>query len=212
MTIQEIIERRGIIEVVHFTTHRGLLGTLHSRALKSRNRLPREIDLKYIYKPNADTRKDVGWLDYVNLSISHINSAYFSSSCRWHREEDLWWCITAFDPVILTHPNVHFATTNNMYTGVSRGTGPEGLERLFAPRIVRWYRNVVIRAANLPESYTTCEFAEILYPGEVSIDFLRRVYVERGEDQDEVYAQLHMIGVQGIDVVIDPTKFGQRIR
>lgn len=212
MTIQEIIAQREIIEVVHFTTHRGLLGTLHSGALKSRSRLPKEVDLKYIYKPNADTRKDVGWLDYVNLSISHINSAYFGSSCRWHREEDLWWCITAFDPVILTHPHVHFATTNNMYTGVIRLTGPEGLKRLFAQRIVRWNGNSVIRAAKSPANHPTCEFAEVLYPGEVSIEFLRKVYVECGEDQDEVYAQMHMIGVHGIDVVIDPARFGQRAR
>lgn len=208
MSIQEIITNRNILEVVHFTTHNGLLGILHSRALKSRARLPSEVDLKYIYKPNAETRKDTVWWDYVNLSISHINSAYFASSCRWHREEDLWWCITAFDPVILTHPDVVFATTNNIYTGVWRGKGKEALDRLFAHRIVRWTGNTVSRSASIPTSHPTCEFAEVLYPGEVSIDFLRRVYVVRGEDADEVYAQMNMIGVSGIDVIVDPKKFG----
>ena len=56
--------------------------------------------------------------------------------------------------------------------------------------------------------FKVCEFAEVLYPGEVSIDFLRRVYVVRGEDADEVYAQMNMIGVSGIDVIVDPKKFG----
>lgn len=207
MTIQDVISRRQIVEVVHFTTHRGLLGALHSGALKSRKRLPAEVDLRYIYRPNAEYRKDKAWLDYVNLSISRINTDYFRSSCRWHREEDLWWCIMAFDPIILTHPNVYFATTNNMYTGVVRGSGAEALEQLFGPRILRWHGNSVARALTLPSSSTTCEYAEVLYPGEVAIEFLRRLYVIRGEDQDEVYGQLHMMGVSRVEVIVDSTKF-----
>jgi hypothetical protein len=76
VTIQDIIQARQITEVVHFTTHRGLLGALHSRAVKSRMRLPAEVDLKYIYTPNAEYRKDKAWLDYVNLSISRINCEF----------------------------------------------------------------------------------------------------------------------------------------
>lgn len=209
MTIAKIIASRGITEVVHFTTHTGLLGTLHAKAVKSRQRLPSEMDLELIYKPNAVYRKDAEWLDYVNLSISRINADFFLSSCRWHRVEDLWWCILAFDPVILTHPGVVFATTNNMYTGVCRAPGPAGLERLFSPYTTRWNGNVVSRPPGLPMALTTCIQAEVLYPSELSIQHLRRVYVITENDQDEVHAQLHMIGIEGVDVTVAPSKFNE---
>jgi hypothetical protein len=207
VTIQDILKERSITEVLHFTTHRGLLGSLHSGAVKSRERLPAEVDLKFIYKPNAIYRKDPAWLDYVNLSISRINSVFFATSCRWHRSEDLWWCVMSFAPVILTHPGVYFSTTNNMYTGVERGAGAAGLERLFAARIVRYNGNIAVRSAQLADNFTTCEQAEALYPGELSVKHLRRVYVETNEDQDEVYAQMHLVGVFGVGVIIDSKRF-----
>lgn len=207
MTIKEIVDRRGIVEVVHFTTHKGLLGSLHSGSVKSRQRLPKEMDLRFIYQPNAIYRKDPAWLDYVNLSISRINSEFFRSSCRWHRGEDLWWCVMAFDPVLLSDAGVWFTTTNNMYTGVARGQGSVGLDSLFADRIVRWGGNVAERSAELPSNFTTCVQAEMLYPREVSIEHLRSVYVEQGNDYDEVHAQMHMTGLKGVNVVVDPSRF-----
>ena len=207
MTIHDVIKRRGINEVLHFTTHRGLLGSLHSGSVKSRKRLPAEVDLKFIYQPNAIYRKDPAWLDFVNLSISCINVVFFATSCRWHRAEDLWWCIMSFDPEVLTHPGVYFATTNNMYTGVVHGTGAAGLENLFAPRVIRYNGNIAVRTALLAHNLTTCVQAEALYPGELSVKHLKGVYVERNEDQDEVYAQMHMIGVSGVDVIVDPKRF-----
>lgn len=207
MTVREVIKRRGITEVLHFTTHRGLLGSLHSRSVKSRKRLPAEVDLKFIYQPNAIYRKDPAWLDYVNLSISRINTVFFATSCRWHRAEDLWWCFMSFDPEILTHPGVYFATTNNMYTGVVQGCGAAGLESLFAPKVVRYNGNIAVRSAELADNLTTCVQAEALYPGELSVKYLKRVYVERNDDQDEVYAQMHMTGVLGADVIVDAARF-----
>ena len=207
MTIREIIEVRGIKEVVHFTTHKGLLGSLHSGAVKSRKRLPSEIDLEYIYQPNANVRKDFAWLDYVNLSISRINKEFFSHSCRWHRAEDLWWCILAFEPCVMEHSGVYFATTNNMYSGVIREKGPAGLENLFAPRVSRWSDNIVRRSEELPDSFTTCGQAEVLYPSELQVQHLRQIYVVRGEDADEVYAQLALIGFQNVEVRVEPDRF-----
>lgn len=207
MTIQEIAKRRSITEVLHFTTHKGLLGALHSGAVKSRKRLPADVDLQFIYQPNANFRKDQAWLDYVNLSISCINKEFFRVSCRWHRDEDLWWCILSFDPGILAHDGVYFTTTNNMYTGVRRGTGAAALEALFAPRITRWTGNSVQRTPGMPSHLTTCMQAEVLYPRELSTGYLRRVYVVRAEDSDEVHAQLAMTGFQATDVLVDPERF-----
>jgi len=207
MTISEIIKQRDIAEVVHFTTHSGLLGMLHSGGVKSRKRLPDELDLQYIYKPNANYRKDLAWLNFVNLSISRINAEFFSACCRWHRAEDLWWCILSFDPLLLTHEGVFFTTTNNMYTAVCRGKGPVALEALFAPRIVRWTGNIVRRAPDLPKNFTTCVQAEVLYPEELSMEHLRRIYVYTAQDMDEVHGQLMVTGFKAVDVLVAPEKF-----
>jgi len=70
MTVQQIVDERNIREVVHFTTHQGLLGILYSKAIKSRHKVEQDSDLSYILTPNASSRRDATWVDYVNLSIS----------------------------------------------------------------------------------------------------------------------------------------------
>jgi hypothetical protein len=208
MSVRGVIQTRNIEEVVHFTWHRGLVGALHCGFLKSRLRLPNTEELEFIYEPNAAYRKDVAWLDYVNLSISRINCEFFGHSCRWRRDQDLWWCILSFDRVILNHSGVWFTTTNNIYPATRRGTGSAGLQALFAERVLGRYSVVLQRHSGMPLHFTTCEQAEVLYPGELSLEFLRRIYVSTGEDHDEVKAQLAAFRWRPVDVIIAPDRFG----
>lgn len=215
MTIQAIIDNRGITEVLHFTTHRGLVGTLASRALQSRYRLPEDQYLQHILHVNAAVRpeasaffdKSDNWLDYVNLSISEINRRYFEVSERWHAAGDVWWAILSFDAVVMTHENVVFATTNNTYDLCERERGAAGLDALFAQLIGRkspsWRVYRTGRTAELP----TCEQAEVLYPAAVSTDFLRRVYVREEEYQDQVVGWLEEFGLARVEVIWSPLKF-----
>jgi hypothetical protein len=208
MIIQDLISTRGIKEVLHFTTNKGVLGVLDSRALKARDRLQKDERLEYIFQPNAkDRTKDAKWLDYVNLSISKINIDYFNASGSWHRTDNLWWCVLSFDPKILTHEGVYFTTTNNIYTGVLRQTGAQGLERMFAESIIRWNRNIVARPASTPHNWTTCNQAEVLYPGQVSTEYLKKIYVDNDQAADELAGQLHMLGHPEFPIEIRPTLF-----
>jgi hypothetical protein len=193
MSIEDVIERRGITEVLHFTTNLGLLGMLASGCILSRERLPKEQYLEHVYHPNAEVRRDGPWLDYVNLSISRINTEFFGHSERWHEDEDVWWCIVALDPVVLTHPGVLFATTNNMYTGCRREEGESGLERLFADEITRWRSNVLKRSADLVANETTCHQAEVLYPKSVLFPFFNHIYVATDRHADIVGSQSEIL-------------------
>ena len=74
---------------------------LASGAVKSRLSLPKERYLEHVYRPNADTRKDPSWLDYVNLSIERINDSMFEASARWHIADNNPWVVLAFDVEIL---------------------------------------------------------------------------------------------------------------
>ncbi len=214
MTIANEVQRRNITEVVHFTTNRGIVGILASGQLLSRRRLPQEKLLEHILFPNAVIRPEeseffdtsTDWLDYINLSISEINHRFFTVSQRWHRDKDIWWVIASFDPAILSHEGVFFATTNNKYQFCRRRDGVEGFQALFGPRIAR-LPNWTAYRANRGPNLTTCEQAEVLYPRQLSTGHLKRVYVSRDEDYDCVRAWLREFGKQSVEVINDPSKF-----
>ena len=208
MSIAERISARGIESVVHFNTNRGALGVLASRSLKARKRLNEDEQLKHIFQANAAARKDAAWLDYVNLSVSQINESFFTASGNWHKEKDFWWCILSFDPQIMTHEGVVFAMTNNMYSGVVRQSGEAGFEQMFSPRTTRWSGNVVQRSQGVASYLTTCGQAEVLYPGEVSTDYLRRIFVKSESDGDELAAQMSVVSHREVEIAVQPGLFG----
>lgn len=177
LTVEELIERRGLEEVLHFTTNRGLLGVLATGFLKSRSMLNEDQYLEYLFTPNASLRKDVRWLPYVSMSITRINAVFYEiSKEKWHRNEPLWWCALSFDSEILTHDGVFFTTSNNIYTGTRRGTGGDALEAMFAPKVHQYLGNYATRYEGMPDDFTTCQQAEVLYPAQVSTEYLRCVY------------------------------------
>ncbi|WP_439602432.1 DarT ssDNA thymidine ADP-ribosyltransferase family protein [Devosia sp.] len=211
MSLTDAYARRNIGEVVHFTTNHGCLGTLYTRLLQSRQRLQSDEMVRFLFSPNANLRKDTKYIDHVSLSIGHINTSFFRTSAdSWHRQEPIFWCVMSFSPEIMAHEGVEFATTNNIYTGVSRGMGEAGFDALFRDRIVRWTGNNVSRSATAPSYYPTCPQAEVLYPAAVSTDHLQRIYVRTADEQSEVVGFLKATFHRDVDVVVCPDKFGDR--
>ncbi|WP_084397067.1 DarT ssDNA thymidine ADP-ribosyltransferase family protein [Hydrogenophaga pseudoflava] len=211
MSISSFIAQRGIRELLHFTTNRGALGILASKALKSRERLGADPQLEKIFFPNAENRsRDAQWLDYVNLSVSQINERFFSISARnWHRDKDFWWAIISIHPDVMTHDGVYFTTTNNMYSGVRRQSGLIGLESMFAPRVTQWAGNVVTRSTNAPLNAPTCNQAEVLYPAQLSTQYVRCIYTHSGRDADELAGQMAAVGHEPIAIEVRPELFGE---
>lgn len=208
MSVDQIVRDRGITEALHFTTNKGCLGVLATQSLKATQRLGEDKTLEFILQINAQDRsRDKAWLDYVNLSISRINTHFFRASGYKHKDEDLWWCILSFSPEILGHSGVYFTTTNNMYSGVKRAVGADGLTALFAPSIVQWHSSIETRKADLPSNMTTCVQAEVLYPGEVSTEFLRAIYVAEDAHADEVAGQIGAVGHCRVDIIVEPERF-----
>lgn len=204
-----VIKGRGVEEVVHYTTSDGLVGILHLKRVLSRPKLPKEKSLEFILTFNTPTVRDRGWENYVNLSITDINTKLFGHSFKkWHK--DAKWRILAFDPIVMTHDGVVFTTTNNAYySAVVRCPGREGLEKVFAEEVKDYEGGVITkkRSNKRPARNTTSEEAEVLYPHELSTEFLKRVYVMTGEEQDEVYAQIHAVDHPPVEVIVSPEKF-----
>ncbi|MBA5237073.1 DUF4433 domain-containing protein [Pectobacterium aroidearum] len=214
MNIQQYIEDNGITEILHFTTERGLTGCASKKLVLSRKALDEEQYLSHIATPVSTERKeaqetfnkDENWLDYINLSISEINTHYFKSARNRFICLDRWWCIMSFEPAILTHFGVYFTTTNNIYTGVVRTAGLAGLQTMFNEKITRWSGNVINRngrARHLP----TCEQAEVLYPNPLSMSFLKCVYVQDPVQAASIHGTLVSLGFQHVNVIISPERF-----
>jgi hypothetical protein len=211
MTVIGHVAMRQIKEVVHFTSNHGCLGTLYTKELQSRLRLEGDPMIEYLFKPNPSLRKDLAYLDYVSLSIAHINTQFYNISANsWHRDEPIFWCVLSFDPIILSHPGVVFATTNNIYSSVRRGLGASGFEALFADQVVRWSGNAVFRSPALSAWHPTCFQAEALYPSAVSTDHLQCIYVQAHADQSEVVGFLKATFHRDVEVSIVPEKFRDR--
>ena len=177
--------RIGVSKVAHFTTKTGTLGVLAAGAVKSRCKLPQDKYLEHVYQPNADTRKDQAWLDYVNLSIERINDWMFETSSRWHAAEDNPWVVLFFTPKILTHPGVVFTTTNNIYPACKRAEGLVGFSQMFAEKISGRYDKLYDRTDKLP-AWPTDRQAEVLYPGELSCSYLQQIVVQREETVETI--------------------------
>ena len=181
--------RIGVEDVVHFTTIKGAVGILASGSVKSRRRLPQDHYLEHVYRPNADTRKDTEWLDYVNLSIQHINDWMFDRSTHWHTTEDISWVVLSFAPQILAHRGVVFTTTNNIYPACRRAEGLAGFSRMFA-EVIRGRYDKLHNRVGKQCCWPTDRQAEVLYPGELSCDHLQRIDVQLEETLDTIHGAL----------------------
>ena len=189
-TIAKVIVERGITEVLHFTTAPpGFVGICATGMVRTRDRLEEDKYLEHIYTPNCrDRNKDPEWTDHISLSISRVNNSMLGYSKGWHPEAGIWWVVLSFDPAILTHPGVYFATTNNSYSAtVRRATGAGGLADLFSSAVPwGYFGSVHRRRADMPAYWTTDIQAEVLYPGDLPVKFLRAAYVAQEDHIDQV--------------------------
>lgn len=206
----DLARSRGVTEILHFTTSRGLVGILNSNGVVCRDRLDSDQTLEAIRLPNAASRsKDAAWTGYVNLSVSRVNVSMLGYSKNWHRIDGVWWAIVAFDVSIVDDPGVTFTTTNNTYPVVQRAVGVAGFEAMFADRVPwGYYGSVAIRTASTPASYTTCPQAEVLYPDVVTLDRATNVYVPEPDYLDDVAGMMSAFpNAQGLQVTCAPAVF-----
>lgn len=205
--IDTLIKEKGIDEIIHFTTNNGFLGILSQNQVLPNSRLTKEDTLEYIFKQNSEKRKerDLRWLDYVNLSISKVNKEFFSYSVNRHKMDDGFWVILSFSPEILEHDGVYFTTTNNIYPSCKRGTGKVAFLDMFANPVEGKFQRLIYRDVHL-DYWTTCEQAEVLYPNELSLKYLNRIYVKDLYTKHSVTGQLSAFDMN-CDVIVDPDKF-----
>lgn len=191
---------------MHFTTMTGAVGVLAGGAVKSRERLPEDKYLEYVYRPNATYRKDTSWLDYVSLSVERINAWMFGASQRWHAAEGNPWVLLSFCPEILAHPGVVFTTTNNIYPACTRAEGLAGFERMFGETVVGRYNRLHGRDGKL-SAWPTDRQAEVLYPGELSCEYLQWIDAQTEDAVDGIHGMLSGLQLDEITIRHAPEAF-----
>ncbi len=194
-TIPALIAAREIAEIVHFTPHDGAFGILSTGFLLPNAEVKLEKRLEFVLKLNVADRKDPQWAGYNSMSITVPNRQFLRFSINKHGTGISWWCIFAFDPIILTHPDVVFATGNNTWPNTRRTEGYRGLAGMFADRVPGTYNSNVTRYASVPVNVPTTHEAEVLYKGRLSLDFMRHVYFADQEHADEFFAEASALGV-----------------
>ena len=187
-SVVDAAAERGITSIVHFTTIEGLKGILAIGAVKTRTQLRDDELVKYVYEPNTPDRTlDREWLDYINLSVTGVNTRMMTYSDE--QRDDAEWVILEFGPEILGDGGVVFSTTNNIYPAARRGRGLPGFERMFAPKVSGWYGRPVVRG-DRPPNQTTDPQAEVLYPFELPLTHLHTVTVADDDGYEAVEAAL----------------------
>jgi hypothetical protein len=206
MSVADRARERGITEILHYTSQKGVQGSVMKGAVLSRKRTENDEDVAYIFEGVWPVRAPA-WVDYISLSISRINSDLYGKSRA--RYPDWWWAVMSFSPDILDHEGVWFTTTNNVYEEVlERGQGVEGFEALFQERVPWGYwGSVSVRSESHPRQWPTNRQAEVLYPGELSFEHLLRVYVPGAEHRALVLAWCEAFERPEFEVVVDAAVF-----
>jgi hypothetical protein len=188
--VVDAVAARGIQEVLHFTTSRGLLGILARNELLARSHVDEEPQVALIKMLNCEYRRDGDWIDHVSMSIGMINQWMFRTSSNWHGSDGIWWSVLAFDPAILGDPGVTFATTNNIYPAVRRAQGVVGFEAMFADPVAGRYGALSRRHDGMAPGTPTDPQAEVLYPRGIGLDKLTAIYVAEEERVEDVHGML----------------------
>lgn len=205
-TPAQVAAGRGITEVLHFTTEKGVLGALQVEKLLSRKRVEDNPDLAFIFT-GVWPRRDPEWLDHVSLSLTKINKDLYAKAAA--NLPELWWAILSFRVEILDHPGVVFTTTNNVYEEVcDRAEGVAGLQEMFRDH-VPWghYGSVVHRQASCPENQPTDLQAEVLYPEWIPLDYLQCLYVPEEQHRSLVLAWCEVLEKPEPPIQVAPDLF-----
>jgi hypothetical protein len=206
VSVSERARERGVREILHYTSNKGLMGCVMKGAVLSRERVEADPDVAFIFE-GVWERKDHAWLDYISLSVARINLDLFCRSRNNFPER--WWAILSFSPDILDDEGVWFTTTNNVYEDCcERGQGLTGFEAMYGS-LIEWgyYGSRKLRSAAHQDAWPTDRAAEVLYPGTIPLAYLQTVYVPGQKHRRMVNAWTDSFDKPELNVTVGPAEF-----
>lgn len=221
--IAEFARERDIRRILHFTSFPSLLSIFRTGFVMSRSAMDEYADAhpdsRVDFHSNDAGRWDMR-LNCINMSIERANTKLL-----WvmqQRDENRGrepWCILEIDPVCMEKEGVYFATSNAASAYVRKhGTrsGVDGLKDLFADSITSGRQvdgglpetYVVSRDASAPLNRPTDGQAEVLVPGSITTELIKRIICRSQDDMSRVCMELSRIVAGKLpEIVVSPLEF-----
>ncbi len=170
--IQQLVEKRGIRRLLHFTRVENLA------SIFEKNILPQQ-DLPPDHKVNNS--KD-GNKDCVCLSISHPSKMFFPM--RKKDPPDSNWCVIILKPEVMWERTCRFTPINavsNILKAQNEQAfyGADALENMFAETVANPKEEVENRAGYLQDNMVTNPQAEIRVHGAIESDYFTAVHFHK---------------------------------
>jgi hypothetical protein len=104
MSIADRARAIGVSEVLHYTSEKGVMGSIIVGAVLSRDEVENTEEVAYIYEGVWDRSRDIEWIGHISMSLTEVNVDLFQRSRRNHPH--WWWAIMSFPPEILDDEGV----------------------------------------------------------------------------------------------------------
>lgn len=201
MAIRDLISRRGIDSLYHFTTTINLSGIYQVEHIFPRSEYDtlRALANEDMYEDYLDHMDDLrldGLNDHVNTSLSHPN-VYLLNAYRQRKNlAHYTWCILQLDPQLMERDDTLYTVTNAASARSSQygiGKGEEGLNQLFIPEVIT--KKGAFKRKGLPAKYPTDIQAEVLIPGNISVDHIKTIYFETESDLSSCAGAFRLMGL-----------------
>jgi len=174
LRIQEIIQKRGIIKLIHVTRKKNL------KSIYEHGILPiKKLDEKKIEYVFNDNKRLDGWVNASSISVTKLNPYLIQSFNERHNLKDSDWFEIHIKPSILTEKECIFCDTNaasttfNPYRNdtelLKRLKSSLAFEGMFKNKIYQTRRSIPRIGQKTNE--TTCNQAEICIVDKIPINF-----------------------------------------
>ena len=169
--IQEIIQKRSIIKLVHFTRLKNL-ESIYKYGILTRDQIEKEeIQVEF----NDNWRRDT-WLKTSSFSVTNKNSYLFNVFVERYKTQESDWFEILIRPSILTERECIFCDHNaassqfDIFRENPKAlSGPEVFEAMFKDKVFR--TNGYDIRTNLNDDLTTSNQAEICIYGEIKKEY-----------------------------------------
>ncbi|MHA2879109.1 DarT ssDNA thymidine ADP-ribosyltransferase family protein [Vibrio campbellii] len=183
MTVQEVIERRCLTSLYHFTTIENYMSILERGFIYSRYKVE-ELSLlndgfyTADFVDSMDQQRLDGLRDYINLSLSRPNWYLLEKYKKRAELSHFDWCILEIDLAPMLNEKTLYSVCNAASSTARKygvKTGAAGLEDLFRSEVCT-PRNTYTRRG-IPVHFTTDIQAEVLVFEQISIEHIRHAYL-----------------------------------
>ena len=217
MSVQEIIEQRGLTTLFHFTTIENYISILERKFIYSRSKVEELCALNdgfYTgdFVDSMDQQRLDGLRDYINLSLSRPNWYLLKQYKERLDLLDFDWCILEIDIAPILDEKTLYSVCNAASTIAKRygvKSGASGLKNLFISEVCSHHNTYTRRG--IPSHFTTDIQAEILVYDKISIDHIRYSYLPSEDKLMQYESGFRLMGLSNNKFKLNARLFNNAI-